>query len=40
MLEIIDKENLPEFLGGTSKHDIRSNIGPWNPDNEYPLFPG
>ena len=31
--EIVYKENLPEFLGGTSKHDFKLNIGPWNPTN-------
>jgi hypothetical protein len=46
LLKYIDIENLPEFLGGTSKPpspdiDILSlNEGPWNPQGKYPLFPG
>lgn len=31
LLKDIDPENLPDFLGGTSTHDISDNIGPWNP---------
>ena len=40
----IDAENLPDFLGGTSKvpegQDILAlNVGPWNPHAKRPLFP-
>lgn len=38
LLEIIDPENLPEFLGGSSKTDLSVNAGPWNPQNKE-FFP-
>jgi len=30
LLEFIDAENLPDFLGGKSKVPIHANVGPWN----------
>ncbi|EAR98487.2 CRAL/TRIO, amine-terminal domain protein (macronuclear) [Tetrahymena thermophila SB210] len=39
LLEIIDIDNIPDFLGGNSKCDLSKNIGPWNPTGETPLFP-
>jgi hypothetical protein len=38
LLEHIDKENLPDFLGGTSTSPLGSNIGPWNPEGKE-MFP-
>lgn len=38
LLEYIDEENLPEFLGGKSKCDLSENIGPWNPDGSKIYF--
>ncbi|KRW99487.1 CRAL-TRIO domain [Pseudocohnilembus persalinus] len=44
LLELIDAENLPDFLGGTSKcegtKNLENNIGCWNPDAQNPLYPG
>ena len=30
LLTLIDKENLPDFLGGTSTTPLTMNMGPWN----------
>ena len=38
LLEEVDAENLPDFLGGKSTTSISSNIGPWNPDGKKPLY--
>lgn len=41
LLEYVDAENLPQFLGGTTPDELLlKNIGPWNPDGSTPLFPG
>ena len=36
LLEFIDEENLPDFLGGKSDTQmgktLRRNVGPWNPE--------
>jgi hypothetical protein len=29
LLEYVEKENLPDFLGGTSTVPIKANVGPW-----------
>ncbi len=29
LLKYIDKENLPEYLGGTSKATLLDDVGPW-----------
>lgn len=42
-MELIDAENLPDFLGGKSKCDgdiLEKNIGVWNPNGNKPLYPG
>ncbi|KAL4472640.1 hypothetical protein ABPG74_018589 [Tetrahymena malaccensis] len=43
LLENIDKENLPEFLGGESDTQngalLRKNIGPWNEFGKQKMFP-
>lgn len=30
LLQHIDRENLPEYLGGTSKATLLDDAGPWN----------
>ena len=30
LLELVDEENLPTFMGGSSKCSENSDIGPWN----------
>jgi len=44
LLEFIDIENLPDFLGGnyvTEGNDsFGKNLGPWNPNGDHPLYPG
>jgi hypothetical protein len=34
LLEVIDEDVLPDFLGGKCECDLGRNIGPWNPDGE------
>lgn len=40
----IDEDKIPDFLGGkfvTEGNDkFGSNIGPWNPNGDKPLYPG
>jgi hypothetical protein len=44
LLEHVDKENLPDFLGGScncsfdSRGCLGPNVGPWNPEG-YEMFP-
>lgn len=44
LLELIDLESLPDFLGGTCKCNgedcLEKNIGLWNQNGTFPLFPG
>ena len=30
LLKYVDPENLPEYLGGTSKHTLLDDAGPWH----------
>lgn len=32
--QFIDDADLPDFLGGTCKDQLESNIGPWNPQGK------
>lgn len=32
LLKIVDKENLPKFLGGEASDDIKGNPGVWQPE--------
>jgi hypothetical protein len=34
LLELVDEENLPDFLGGKSTIPLSKNIGPWNPEGK------
>ena len=38
ILKVIDEENLPEFLGGSSTTPLEQNLGPWNPNGDEYLF--
>ena len=35
LAEFVDKENLPEFMGGSCNIPLRDNHGPWTPYLEY-----